>query len=312
MEIDPIRILKESVRRVPSMRYAMALAGLLSVLAIGSLFKLSLIQAGAGVVGCLVLMTTMVVFAKLSNAARPAFRVPALLLLWASVLLVIGSAGLLCSSIFFGLPLDLRPKPASDPLMATNMSDNVKNDDPESVLLSNHVTRVVENMRVWRNLPTSTPQGVTTCLRRQAGMVQNYLRMKCDREAFRTSGQFRDMEAAFDKMIKLRDSVVEGTDCSGDIRRLLRELASISGSLDQIKSSTVAPSGVSYRLNDISSRLTKCMRKYEIAVLVTENTERDDFEALHAEMLALRTAPEPHELFRDLLLYLDEGFGISL
>lgn len=56
----------------------------------------------------LILMTVLVIFARLSTAGPAFFLLPAIVLTWFSLILVMATAGLLFSSVFFRTPIDLR------------------------------------------------------------------------------------------------------------------------------------------------------------------------------------------------------------
>jgi len=104
---DPALILKQAVRAVPAVKYALGVAGIVAVIAIVKLFGLSFGVAALGAVVMLVLMAALVIFAKLSALGSADFRLPALVFAWFSLLLLIGSSLLLFTSTFFGKPLNL-------------------------------------------------------------------------------------------------------------------------------------------------------------------------------------------------------------
>jgi hypothetical protein len=108
LEFGPFRVLTAAIRAVPSVKYALGVAGIVSVIAIVASMGIDLRIALAGSIIMLFLMTALVVFAKLTTTAAPAFRWPIFLLLWSSILLTIATAILLFTSVFFGVPLELR------------------------------------------------------------------------------------------------------------------------------------------------------------------------------------------------------------
>jgi hypothetical protein len=108
MPTSPYEILREAIKAVPAVKFALGIAGILAVLAIARGFSLSYRVAVFGTVLMLVLMTVLVVFARLSTAGPSFFYGPAVVLTWFSVTVVIATAGFLFSSIFFQRPVDLR------------------------------------------------------------------------------------------------------------------------------------------------------------------------------------------------------------
>jgi hypothetical protein len=108
MHASPYSILKEAIKAVPAVRYAMGIAGIVAVVAIVRGFSVSYRVAVLGTVVMLILMTVLVTFARLSTAGPAFFFWPAAVLTWFSLVLVIATAGLLFSSVFFQKPIDLR------------------------------------------------------------------------------------------------------------------------------------------------------------------------------------------------------------
>jgi hypothetical protein len=105
--LNPYRVLQDAIRAVPAVKYALGVAGIVSVIAIISAFRLDLRIAGFGTVITFVLMVTLVIFAKLTTIAPRHFVAPVLVLMWSFLALTIFSALLLFSSVFFGRPIDL-------------------------------------------------------------------------------------------------------------------------------------------------------------------------------------------------------------
>ena len=64
-----LRILRESIKAVPAMKYALAVAGILAMVAMVGAFKISPAMAVFGAVITLVLMVAMVIFARLTTTA---------------------------------------------------------------------------------------------------------------------------------------------------------------------------------------------------------------------------------------------------
>ncbi len=101
---EPMLVLREAIKAVPAVKYALAVAGVAAVLAIVKLFGLDYQVAAFGTVVVLFLMVALVLFAKLT-ALRPAdFRLPSLVFTWACLILLIGTVSLLFTSAFFAWP----------------------------------------------------------------------------------------------------------------------------------------------------------------------------------------------------------------
>jgi hypothetical protein len=103
----PQTVLKEAIRAVPAVKYALGVAGIAAALAIIASLHTSLAVAGLGTVAMLVLMAVLVLFARLAKADTGFFRKPMLVFVWAALILVLTVAGLLVSCVFFHQPLDL-------------------------------------------------------------------------------------------------------------------------------------------------------------------------------------------------------------
>jgi len=124
--MEPLEILKEAIKKVPAMRYALAVAGLLAVVAIVASFQLEPKVAIIGGVLVLGAMVAMVVFAKLTTTAKKHFLKPVLVMMWAFLVLVIAMATLLLTAVSFRWPPGLadwlfprEPGPAQTSTTAT-------------------------------------------------------------------------------------------------------------------------------------------------------------------------------------------------
>ncbi len=106
---SPPTFLKQAIKAVPAVKYALGIGGIIAVIAIvrGGL-NIDFRVAIFGTVIMLVLMTILVVFANLASQQKSSFRKPAIVFTWFSLLLVMATAALLLVSVFFGKPLDLR------------------------------------------------------------------------------------------------------------------------------------------------------------------------------------------------------------
>ncbi len=107
MTLDPLSVLREAIRAVPAVKYALGVAGLLSVVAISKAFGLNAPTATAGGIVTLVLMVALLIFARLTATAPRYFVLPALVFMWSSLVLVLATASLLFLSAFFRWPVDI-------------------------------------------------------------------------------------------------------------------------------------------------------------------------------------------------------------
>lgn len=106
--ISPSNTLNQAIKKLPALKYALGLAGIAAALAIIKTLVTDLRLAVFGMVVMLVLMTVLFVFAKLTAASAKEIRLPAIALMWFSLLLTIASASLLFTSVFFAWPIDLK------------------------------------------------------------------------------------------------------------------------------------------------------------------------------------------------------------
>ena len=104
---SPFEILNSAVKAVPAVRYALGVAGLVAVIVIVRGFHIGFGIAALGAIVLLVLMTALVIFARLSSVASTHFRLPALIFTWFCLLLTMASAGMLFSHVCFGVPRNL-------------------------------------------------------------------------------------------------------------------------------------------------------------------------------------------------------------
>jgi hypothetical protein len=104
----PQSVLKQAINAVPAVKYALGVGGIISVIAIVRGFGIDFRVALWGAVVMLVLMTVLLIFAKASSRPQSAFKGPAFIHTWFSLLLFMATATALFLSVFFGKPLDLR------------------------------------------------------------------------------------------------------------------------------------------------------------------------------------------------------------
>ena len=138
----PTQFLREAIRAVPAVKYALGVGGIVSVIAIVYSFKIDLRIALLGTVVMLILMGVLVVFARMSSLAKPELAAPALVFTWFVLLFFMAVSVSLFSSVFFQKPLDLAywltpghtTPPAPPPVNPSTQNGPVKTAPlPESV-----------------------------------------------------------------------------------------------------------------------------------------------------------------------------------
>jgi len=102
-----LRIIKEAIKQVPSLKYAFGVLALVSIVAIASSMKLDYRVTVFGVIFVIIMAAVVLLFSRLSQLAAGHFKAPAIILLWFSLLVSIVVPSLLVSSVFFKAPLDL-------------------------------------------------------------------------------------------------------------------------------------------------------------------------------------------------------------
>jgi hypothetical protein len=105
MDLNPYKLLKDAMKAVPSVRYALGVAGVASVVVIIAGFKLDYRVAVFGTIIVLGLMFLLLIFSSIATkSAAKSLRKPALTLAWAFLLLSILGSTFLLSSFFFEWP----------------------------------------------------------------------------------------------------------------------------------------------------------------------------------------------------------------
>ena len=115
---SPFSALKEAVKAVPAMKYAVAVLGLVAVVAIAAAWRVNFKVAvfGAGII--LILMVSVLVFARLTAFGAGLFLLPAMILLYTFVILTAAAGVRLFTAAAFKWPPDLhelifRPVPVT-------------------------------------------------------------------------------------------------------------------------------------------------------------------------------------------------------
>jgi hypothetical protein len=105
---SPAAVLKQAIKAVPAVKYALGIGGIVGVIAIISSFKIGLQVALLGTIVMLVLMTVLVLFAHLTTHKTSGIHFAALTFTWCCLALFMAVAVTFFISVFWGKPADLR------------------------------------------------------------------------------------------------------------------------------------------------------------------------------------------------------------
>jgi hypothetical protein len=163
----PLEVLREAIRAVPAVKYALGIAGIIAVIAIVKGFNLDFRIAGFGTIIMLLLMTVLVVFARLTKTAPGPFVVPVAIFTWFAISMTMTVATLLLTSVFWQKPVDLQDwivkKRVPDPLLpqkGESLAQYLSNGRVVSLEWSKEIPTAVWETgslyRVWYNAGSKT------------------------------------------------------------------------------------------------------------------------------------------------------------
>lgn len=159
MNLSPIKLLREAIKAVPALKYALGVAGLVAVVAIVGAFRVSPAIAVMGSVITLVLMVALLIFAKLTKTAKKHFLLPAMVLMWSFLLLVIAAASLLFTSTFFGWPMKFSALPHREEIKTPLSPDtNALNQVNETVATAQRQLSTKDYEGAWKTLQEAAVQ----------------------------------------------------------------------------------------------------------------------------------------------------------
>ena len=104
---DPFHFLREAVKAVPAVRYALGVGGIFAAIAIVYSLKLEPRVAFVGTLVMFVLMGVLVIFARVTSLASPRMLWPALVFTWFTLFVFVAVSFSLFTSVFLKWPLDL-------------------------------------------------------------------------------------------------------------------------------------------------------------------------------------------------------------
>jgi hypothetical protein len=108
MPLNPLKLINQAIKAVPFMKYALGVAGIVAVIALVNLYKISY---RVGVIGTIIILSLMLILFLLSRVASSKglkLNGPIYLMVWCIVVLFIAVVFFLVGSVFFSWPLDLR------------------------------------------------------------------------------------------------------------------------------------------------------------------------------------------------------------
>jgi hypothetical protein len=133
LNANPLRVLKEAIKQVPALKFALGVAGIAAAAAIIKSLVSDPRVAVFGIILMVILMTVLVVFAKLTAIASKDFKLPAMILMWFSLVLVMAVSSLLFTSTFFNWPMKLKDVVVNQPVVAEQHSADI-NASPSTYL----------------------------------------------------------------------------------------------------------------------------------------------------------------------------------
>ena len=106
--VSPLPILREAIKAVPSVKWALGVGGLLAVIALVYMFQLEPRVAFVGLIVLFAFMSILVLFARASALASGATVWPALIFTWFTLIMFMATTMSLFGSVFFNSPLPLQ------------------------------------------------------------------------------------------------------------------------------------------------------------------------------------------------------------
>jgi hypothetical protein len=105
--LGSMALLREAVKAVPAVRYALGIGGVLAAISLVFVLKLDPRIAFIGIIVTLIFMSILVLFANGAAAKNANIRLPSLVFTWFSLMLFMATGACLFTSLFFSWPLNL-------------------------------------------------------------------------------------------------------------------------------------------------------------------------------------------------------------
>src|SRR5437763_7476510 len=127
--VTALGILREAIKAVPAVKFALGIAGILAAVSIvTAVFRLGLAVAAFSAAVMFVLMTGLVIFARVASASSKTFAAHVAVFSWFSLTLIMATATLLFTSVFWGNPVDLKQ-------FMNPMHDGIKQQQVQSIAI---------------------------------------------------------------------------------------------------------------------------------------------------------------------------------
>ncbi len=99
IRVNVLEVLRTAIKAVPSVKYALGVSGVISIIPIIALLKVDLLTAGFGFI---------VIFSKFIEAENSLFRWPSKVMVESFLLILVTYSVFIFTSTFFNWPLPLR------------------------------------------------------------------------------------------------------------------------------------------------------------------------------------------------------------
>jgi hypothetical protein len=171
--LTPWTVFQAALKAVPALKYALAVLGLVSAIAIIKGFGIDYRVAVFGTIIMLVLMVAIVVFAALTKVKSPQVRSAALVLMWSFLALTILSGALLFTSAFFDYPKPLTQLFGSSQVVVP--PPPTPPPEPKLLVTMKEMIRAEEGPLVHQKMYSRTEKGIEEAARD----VCEYLKRDC-------------------------------------------------------------------------------------------------------------------------------------
>jgi hypothetical protein len=167
-ELAPIPVLRDAIKAVPAVKWALGVGGVLAVVALVYMFKLDARVAFVGLVVLFCFMGVLVVFARASTLRSGAIFWPAMAFTWFALIMFMATTVSLFTSVFFSMPRDLREWLTARPLAPVERASSGSG-QPVDLPISNNEEIVNQLTGEWRCLSSCVYGGSIARFERSGG-----------------------------------------------------------------------------------------------------------------------------------------------
>ena len=122
--ISPLQLLREAIRAVPALKYALGIVGIVAAIAIIRALTIKPQFAYLGILMMLLLMTLLVLFAYISKMKESYIHTPALIMVYFIIVVTIAGSTFLFTSVFFQWPRNLSYWISNPSYVPENVGEN--------------------------------------------------------------------------------------------------------------------------------------------------------------------------------------------